>query len=106
MYSSSYQTTVNGFQSVKAISSDTSSSGVDVAALYGTNSSETVTATSAGTTLTDGTRSVTISNFAMRRVGRLTDADRVAIHDAALQGYLADNANGKYTSSRYSLSFN
>lgn len=106
MYSSNYQTTVNGFQSVKAISSDTSSSGVDVAALYGTNSSETVTVTSAGTTLTDGTRSVTISNFATRRVGRLTDADRVAIHDAALQGYLADNANGKYTSSRYSLSFN
>ena len=106
MYSSSYQTTVNGFQSVKAISSDTSSSGVDVAALYGTNSSETVTATSAGTTLSDGTRSVTISNFATRRVGRLTDADRVAIHDAALQGYLADNANGKYSSPRYSLSFN
>lgn len=106
IYSSNYQTTVNGFQSVKAISSDTSASGVDVAALYGTSSSETVTATSSGTTLTDGTRSVTISNFATRRVGRLTDADRVAIHDAALQGYLADNANGKYTSSRYSLSFN
>ncbi|MBR0237549.1 MAG: S8 family serine peptidase [Thermoguttaceae bacterium] len=106
MYSSNYMTIVNGFQSVKAVSSDSSSSGVDSASLYGTNSAETVTATSSGTTLSDGSRSVTISNFASRRVGRLTDADRVAIHDAALQGYLADNANGKYSSSRYSLSFN
>ena len=106
MYSSNYQTIVSGFNSVKALSSDTSSSGVDVAALYGTDGIDRINATSVGTTLTDGAHTVTISNFATRRVGRLSKADKVLINDAALEGYLADNANGKYTSPRYSLSFN
>lgn len=106
LYSSNYQIIVSDFQSVTVTSSDTSADGADSASLYGSDSTEKITASSQNTTLSDGKNKVVLVNFANRRLSKLSGSDSVAINDAALEGYLNDNADGKYSASQYTLWFN